>query len=110
MKDSKLNAWIAEHVMGYTPVPRKVRKEIAWADSEGRPVHNTNFTSDMNSAIQVMEKLNLELFFDEEDKEWCVNEEGCYIGCATSPAMAVCLAAYALKTEEEWSTGKETSE
>ena len=96
MSDRNLDVWIAENIIdkAYFHLPPE-------------------YTSDMNEAVKVLPEIGIlvdSLRFDDrftDTPEWSVgymDSDGAWEGgpkCA-NPAMAICLAAYKLKTGEDW--------
>jgi len=124
--DRELDRWIAENV---TNEPRRKVDMITDVDRWGKTIYmgftltHPNYTSDLNEAIKVFEWITYNYTVDEyaynlsmgtykehkgrwfivrEDYTDGISLEEDFIQSQESPAMAICLAAYKLKTGKEW--------
>lgn len=104
MSDRKLDAWIAENIFGGGYTTRFPDLPIG----DGRKIPRF-YTSDMNEAVEVLESLR-EVHLgtvhpnrwacyhtDSYDASWTIDDS-----ISSTPAMAICLAAYRLETGEGW--------
>ena len=104
--DRKLDAWIAVNVFGYEVVREKPYKRL-YGDGVNIPYFAVkHYTSDMNEAVKVLEISSMVLpgFYSFYDYCKVEDMDGNTLALAkiSQPALAICLAAYKLKTGEDW--------
>ena len=97
--DRKLDAWISAYVM--CNLEDTLREDVP------KEYQTPRYTSDLNEAVKVLKKHNqeLSLWFYAEDNSWTVNDVSGLFEVSlkdAEPAMVLCLAAYKLKTGEDW--------
>lgn len=106
MNDEELDAWIGETLFDLDLTGDR-RHYVDSMFSFGRSPMLTpvpDYTSDMNEAIKVMEKLSstLSLKYFAASEEWELQKGTTRFEQHENPAMAICLAFYKLETGENW--------
>ena len=112
--DRELDRWIAENLYNWKLIPQGAQMRSGWITAEYwlLPDGTTssacngpkNYTSDMNEAVEILSLI--QCYLEPDGHDWLCNSYYALfsdpVSSATTPAMAICLAAYKLETGKDW--------